>query len=1657
MLGLPVLLLVLAVLLLYLPAVQDRVRSGLVGWASERTGTTIELHRLHLRFPLGLRLHGLFVADQQGDTLLHAGEVSVQVGARALLGRRIQLDPVVLRDVRAHVHQGPDSVFNFDFIIAAFTADDAPADPEPADEAVWELAIGRVQLERIHHTLVLEPGGMAIDARLDELALRFDRFALDPMAFHMDHVRLAGPRVMLRTTSSPPEPGTYPDLENPLADIDLRFGSIAVESAAFTMATVDTGDSLWLAVDEMRLHTRSMDLTRQQLALDELRVFGLDLGLVTMSEAVLDTNRATPPWLDQHDGFRFWTQDMDLAIAQLTVDDARIAFHNGGPAPTTALTDPDHLVLSGIVLQCRDAVVNAQHIGLVVERSQVRAGPDDLLVAFSARLDATPARWAIHDATLSALANTVAFDMEAIPGDLSTAYRAPMQVPLRLDLRSTLRLDQLAAMLASPHSPPMPGAAADEQIAIDLHLVGTASTLDSLRMRAAGDQGTQLRLTATVRAWDQWPHTDFRLALDEFIMGGAVRQIAQDLMPGSVLPQRLTAQVEAHGEAGTIRSIMAVQSDLGDLRSKAMVREWKGNVPDALDLDLQATHVQLAPFIGDTAIGPISVHITAVGDHLSSSRRRGTLAVVPQQLTFNGHDLSSLRLQATAHEDSLLLRLSADADPLAMVMTAHGAWSTADSITMQMDMAVRRLRLQDLGLMDHRLDVQGHWYGGALFDHSGAGAFHVTGTEVGLSNGQRSFTFAEFDLAGLLRSDSTALALESDALTVHYHSNFGLDSLVSRTQEKLASFFRPDDPFQAVAGRHMALEVTLPRTEWLAGLVLPDLERIDLKEFRGSYDGDADQLMLRLDLPELTYAGVDVRGLRVAADAVGDRLDARLDLAWAERDSMYVEGLALQANSTDKGLRMRLTTAHDEQEAYRLAAVLGRADEALVLRLDQDLLLDNQPWSAHPDNALHLGTNGWHAEHLELVNDGQEVTVHTVAGRNHIVFNAFDITQLTHLVHTYDTVPLVTGVLDGTIQLPAGEQGLLAAEVTLDALHVRGVEIGRLELNAAERERDHITADLRLAHVRNRLDASADIRTGGSTPTIAADAEIAFEDLRFLEPFVKQHLYAVQGGLDGELRYSQRAGQTRMNGELRFDQAAVGVVMTGATYRLQDERIVLDDAGIHFNNVTLLDSAGHPFRLDGRVIDPTADVPRLDLRLRTDRFQLVGSTRDQNALFYGDLFARMDMQIKGLMTEPVVSGELGILEGTAFSIVLPGSRVELIEHDGIIEFVDGAPTDPPAHPTDTELLRDSIAARLPGVALDLRIVLDEEARFAVVLDPTTGDQATFRGSADLRLNYASDGDLTLEGPFTVAEGGYTLEFYGLVKKRFDLVPGGRVVWDGDPLAGRMDIQARYRSETAPYPLVANAGGGVSESERNRLQARLPFEVIIRVQGAVNAPDIGFALDLDRLSRNSFPLVSTRLDQLMQPANEEELHRQVFGLLVLNSFIQDEEAGGAPSSSLATTAARNSVNALLTEQLNRVTGRVVKGMDIQLGVNTYDQTAGGETYQRTALDYKVSQRILNDRITIEAGGSVGVDERDQGVSNVSNNRGAQYSVTYDLTEDGRLRLRAFHENAFDLYDGEIVHNGVAIMLTRDFEENTRDRERKREEARQRKKATKDPGE
>src|SRR5690606_19337919 len=129
---LPGLLLALLALLLYMPPVQQLLRTQAVAFLEEKTGTPVQVERIALRFPLGVSLSGLLLHQQNGDTLLYAGRLKTRASLTALLGKQIVLSSVDLADVRAIITQDRDSVFNFDYIAAAFQGDE-PAVEAPAD------------------------------------------------------------------------------------------------------------------------------------------------------------------------------------------------------------------------------------------------------------------------------------------------------------------------------------------------------------------------------------------------------------------------------------------------------------------------------------------------------------------------------------------------------------------------------------------------------------------------------------------------------------------------------------------------------------------------------------------------------------------------------------------------------------------------------------------------------------------------------------------------------------------------------------------------------------------------------------------------------------------------------------------------------------------------------------------------------------------------------------------------------------------------------------------------------------------------------------------------------------------------------------------------------------------------------------------------------------------------------------------------------------------------------------------------------------------------------------------------------------------------------------------------------------------------------------
>ncbi len=1644
---LPLALVLLAVCLLYLPPVRSLLRSKATSYLQGRIGTPVELERLAITFPAGIELDGLLLLDRSGDTLLHAGALRSSVGLVALLNGRLEIGETELTGVTAHLTQSADSVFNFDYIIAAFaSADTLPEAEFDADTTAMPISIAGLQLNDLRFEMDLAPSRTKLALRLGHMAVPIDEMDATITRIHAGAVVITDADLVLRTVSGPAEPDPYPQLTEPLAGLDIAVRELHLENIAFHMLDAGSGDSLSMALRKGDMIMDSMALDRQSAHFRSIVLEEPAFTMLVHNDTPLDSvTTGAPVWLDQHDGFRYWTRGFDLRVGELSVSDGAFAMQQGSVIRSTDPFDPAHTQFEDIGLRARGIALNDQELRANIEELKATAADNTALTA-ALSLEATPELFAVDSARITMDGTRLQLACSAGIGDPSNAYRDPAGVPIRASMSCDIDRATLGRLLTrfGVQLPATTGA--NERWGGHYSMNGTANDIDSLHIDLTGDMGTVVRIKGDAHGISAWPSTSFHMDVQEVTLGEGLHDVIASSMPAGVpMPGRFTLAGRFAGSGNGVDATLDMRSDLGDVAGTCSATGLRAGMPDAIDADLQLTNVALARFIGDTSVSALSAEFQATGEGLNTSSRSGSLHLVPSQLRYRGQDLSGTEIDARLNGDSIHADVSAHAQAMSLRLRSDAHWPAGrDTISGAIDLHVDRLGLKEFGWYEHPLDIHGAWTGNAAFSTDGFLAIALDGDSVMLSNTDHAFRFERFAVQARLAQDSTFLDLDSDALEVAYSTNVPVDSLLPRARGRALSFFQTDTAYVRMPGERMDLQVRLPRTEWLTDIVLPELTAIELKEFTGHYDGDADALRVTIDLPVLMYDDVEVRSLTVNAEAHANALDGSLEVDSAQYGSYRVKDLSLTAASAPGALRTELRVgASDGRPEFVVPIEFQRSAQEITLHVQDGLVLDTLAWQADPENKLRFTDRGPVAEHFTLSSGTQGLALTTTGESTTIELDHFDAGALVNIVSTTDSAALMDGELTGVVELPFAVDGTMRADLRIDDLVVTGRPMGDLAVKASGSRMAGYDGSARFENGPNAMDARVHYLAQGEHPDVQAHADLRLQDLSFLSPFVSSWLYELKGGLNGELDWSSHQGRNDAKGDVTFTNTVIGAVATGARYELRNERMLADGTGVIFDDFTVLDSLGTAFVLDGRIRTEDEAAMGFDLRLRTDSFRLMHRARSGSAALYGDLFTSADVRITGTDKAPVIKGELGVLPGTDLSMVMPGSKVELVRSEGIVEFTsDLEGLDTVDIVTNEERMRDSLRAQLPEVDMDLHLLIAPQAAFAVVLDPTSGDQATFKGTGDLRFRYTPDGEMNLRGPFTVSEGGYTLEFYGLVKKRFDLIAGSQVTWQGDPMSAKMDVRARYVSQSAAYPLVAKSNATMSDAQRNRLSTLLPFEVIIQIGGAMHEPDITFGIDLPREYRNSYSQVDAELDRLAEKSHEEDRNKQVFGLLVFNSFIQDEGSGSTSGNELATSAARNSINGILTSQLNKV-GSLVKGVDVQLGVSTVDQTDNATTYQRTSLDYKVSKSFINDRLSFQVGGSVGYDEKASNAREVNDTRNAQYSILYDLTRDGRYQLRGFYENAFDLYDGEITDSGVAIMLTREFEENEKARERMRE--------------
>ncbi|HEY8895363.1 MAG TPA: translocation/assembly module TamB domain-containing protein, partial [Niastella sp.] len=157
----------------------------------------------------------------------------------------------------------------------------------------------------------------------------------------------------------------------------------------------------------------------------------------------------------------------------------------------------------------------------------------------------------------------------------------------------------------------------------------------------------------------------------------------------------------------------------------------------------------------------------------------------------------------------------------------------------------------------------------------------------------------------------------------------------------------------------------------------------------------------------------------------------------------------------------------------------------------------------------------------------------------------------------------------------------------------------------------------------------------------------------------------------------------------------------------------------------------------------------------------------------------------------------------------------------------------------------------------------------------------------------------------------------------------------------------------------------------------------------------------------------------------------FALLLLNRFIGDNPFESSAGGMTAESFARQSASKLLTEQLNKLAGSLIQGVDINFDVASFDDYSTGTAQTRTDMNVALSKRLLNDRLTVTVGSNFeleGAQNTNRNTSNIAGN----VAVDYSLSKDRRYMLRAYRKNEYEgVIDGYVIETGVGFIITLDY--------------------------
>ncbi len=1657
-------LILLIFILILTPPVQSFIRKKAVAFLEKKLDTKIVVGSLRAGLTKDVVLSNVYIEDRQKDTLLYGGSIRANLNLlRLIFKNEMNIRSIELDNITAKIkRQLPDTSFNFQFIIDAFAPppDTIKTTPDTTATAAT-VNIGTVELNRINIIYKDVITGSDMEARLEHLDTKIEKFDPEKLHFDIGALNIEGLTANVYQfkplATREPAAKDMAEAKEPLP-LQLDFNKVDLSNVKLDYRNDVSAMYADIDIGGLTIRPKTFDLTNRVMEFGDI---ALNKTTATIRLGKKEQAKIVEKEVEQEvksqveAGWKVYVASIDLTNNNFQFD------NDNSPKLQTGM-DYAHLKADSITLKADEVVLTKDSIAGKITKATFReksgfvlnelqtdflyAGSESHLENLYLQTPGTELKRSVKIRYSS---------IQSLQSDIGNIF-----LDLDIDKSKVLVKDVLtfAPMLKQQPAFANPNAT----WYIDSRITGRVADLRIDQLQVSGLQDTKIDITGRISGLP----TMKNIAADLHIRNiSSSRRDVKSFIPNNtipsniVLPATFTATGDVNGNSGKLNTDLFFATDLGNASVKGSFSDFSDPKLMSYNANVETWSIDLGTILQQKQmLGPVSATITAKGKGVDLKTANASFDGIIHSAVVKQYNYRNLELKGN------IANQKATIDAGMVDPNIHFALNTIADFSdkypaVRINGMIDSIKLQPLHLTPDAMIFRGKI--DADFPVTNPDDLHgkLFLTQALLVQDEKRLPLDTVQLLAGRSDTGHYVQLSSDIMTAKLEGQYKLTELGYVFQQAIQPYFAvmPAATIKKLQPYDFTLNAYVMDNPALK-LFVPNLERMDSVSFT-SHFSDQNSWTAYLKAPSLDIGSNKLRNLELRAGTNQNTIELASTIekitsgANLELDNTTLNA-AIANNTIDFNLNIKDKEARSKYNIKGLLQHPRQQHYQFALNPDS-LILNYDKWGIATNNRLLITPQGFNASNFVLSKNGQQLSINSLSAAVNapmeVNFSQFRLATLTGFVQTDST--FANGILNGKITFnELSNEPVFVGNLTVNDFSLRGDTVGNVNIAVNNRVANTYAADIKLSGRGNdaRFVGNYYLKPGESN--FDFDLDINALPMATAQAFSNDMISNASGSLNGHFDVTGTMKRPIVKGDLNFNKTAFNYKMLNSYFTIDQEKIIVNENGLQFYRFEIKDSAQNSLIINGNAFTSNFVNYRFDMRLRANNFRAINSTKRDNKLFYGQIYFNTNLNISGTEAAPVVDGRLVINEGTKFTVVLPQQEPGIVDREGVVEFVD---FDAPLNDSLFMAAYDSLnTTPFTGMDVSVNIEVSKEAEFNLIIDEGNGDFLNVKGEALLTAGIDPSGKINLAGSYELEQGSYELSF-NFIRRKFAIEKGSRIVWQGEPTDATVNIEAIYVANAAPLDLVKNQLEQASAFTRNTYLQKLPFDVHLGMEGDLLKPQIRFDIVLPEekkyaVSGEIITTVRTKLDQLRQ--EEGEMNKQVFSLLLLNRFIAENPFESSTNFS-AGAFARQSVSKLLTEQLNRLAGGLVAGVDLNFDVLSSEDYTTGERRDRTDLNVGLSKRLLNDRLKVSVGSNFEL-EGPRNSNQQSNNIAGDVALDYSISRDNRYMLRAYRKNEYQgVIDGYIIETGMAFIITVDYNNfreiflSKRERDKRRQQRQQ----------